>query len=335
VTTDYAALRERRLAQVDDETRRGFELATRLLRVRELGVDGFRKLFAELAGQGTLAPGVAAKTTSIPGPASDVLVRIYRPDGGGHAERPLGVYLHTHGGGWIAGGGLDTFDAVNSGLALSWNCAVVHPDFRLPPEHRFPAAVEDCWATVEWIHRHGADHGLDSSRIAVGGGCTGANLAAVIALMARDAGGPKIALQLLDSPQLDTRCDYRSQFECAEGYGLTHTDDLFVVEQYLGGPEDRWDWRASPILAESVRGVAPAVVTAGEYEILRDEARLYAGRLRDAGVEVHYVEGKGQGHGFLGGRNVVTGEFTRGAVLAQATVWPIVRRLIGSTPTHE
>jgi len=332
--TDYDELRERRMAAVDAETRAGYEVMDRLMRVQELGVEGFRALFAQImsgGGEPSLVPGVTAETVSVPGPGGEIPTRVYTPEG---HDGPLGVYLHTHAGGWIAGGGVTTFDTVNSALALEWGCAVVHPDYRLPPEHRFPAAVEDCWAAAEWIHAHGAEHGLDRDRIATGGGCTGANLAAAIALMARDAGeagedAPKIALQFLDSPQLDCRCDYRSQHECAEGYGLRHSDDKFVVSQYLGDPEDRWDWRASPLLVESVRGVAPAIVTAGEYEILRDEARLYAGRLRDAGIETHYIEGPGQGHGFTGAWNPETNSFTRAAAAARAQIGPIMRRFIG------
>lgn len=331
MATDYAALRERRLAQVDAQTRRGFEAAAGMLRIREMGVEAFRDVFAQAMNTVTpgMAPGVEAETITIPGPAGEIPVRVYRPT---EHEGPLGVYVHTHGGGFIAWNGLDAVDGANSRSALEWGCMVVHPDFRVPPEHPFPAAIEDCWATVRWVGEHGPEHGIDTQRIAVGGGCTGANLAAVMALMARDAGAPDIALQFLDSPQLDTRCDTRSHHEFAEGFGLTRDADLFVVEQYLSAPEDRWDWRASPVLVDSVRGVAPAIVTAGEYEILRDEARLYTGRLRDAGVEVHYIEGPRQGHGFSLGRDLETGNYVPAAAVARARIGEVFRRHIGTPP---
>lgn len=328
MATDYAELRERRLAEVDPATRAGFEGAAEMLKIREMGVEAFRGVFAEVMETVTpgMAPGVEAETIAIPGPAGEIPVRVYRPT---ELEGPLGVYVHTHGGGWIAWNGLDAIDGANSRSALEWGCAVVHPDWRVPPEDPFPAGVEDCWATMEWVAEHGPEHGIDPARIAVGGGCTGANLAAVMALMARDAGGPQVALQFLDSPQLDTRCDYRSHYEFAEGFGLSRDADLFVVEQYLADPEDRWDWRASPVLVESVAGVAPAIVTAGEYEILRDEARLYAGRLRDAGVEVHYIEGPQQGHGFSMGRDPESGEYTGAAAVARKQIGEVFARHIG------
>jgi acetyl esterase len=325
---DYADLREQRLAEVDAETREIYEVTGGGFGIREIGVEAFRELFAEAMGPeaGVLAPEVTASTISIPGPAGPIPTRVYLPEG----EGPFGVYVHTHGGGWIAWNGLDHIDGFNSQLVREWGCAVVHPDFRVPPEDPFPAAVEDCWATIEWVGTHGDEIGVDSGRIAVGGGCTGANLAAVMALMARDAGGPRIALQFLDSPQLDTRADYGSQFEFAEGYGLTRDDDLCVIEHYLGAPENRWDWRASPVLVESVRGVAPALFTVGEYEILRDEALVYGGRLRDAGVDVHYLEGPAQGHSYLWWANLSTGEPTAVAAEHRAQVAAIVRRIIGA-----
>jgi acetyl esterase len=326
---DYMALREQRLAEVDGETAQIYRATAAGFGIRERGVETFRELFANtvLAGGAVLADGVTAETVAIPGPAGAIPARVYRPEG----LENYGVYIHTHGGGFIAWNGLDGVDAINSQWAQRWGCAVVHPDFRVPPEDKFPAAIEDCWATVEWVAANAKRFGADPARIAVGGGCTGANIAAVMALMARDRGEPKLALQFLYAPQLDTRCDYRSHFEFARGYGLSRDDDLFVIDQYLGKPEDRWDWRASPVLVESVRGVAPAVIAVGEYEILRDETRLYAGRLRDAGVEVKYFEAHAQGHGHTYWRNH-TGDYTAAAKESQANIDPIIRQFIGGKP---
>lgn len=324
---DYSEIRERRLAELDEETAQIYRATGGGFGIAELGVEGFRELFHRLvlSGGDQLAAGVSAETITIPGPAGDISARLYIPED----VDDYGVFIHTHGGGFIAWNGLVDVDAIASGFAARWGCAVVHPDFRVPPEEKFPAAISDCWATVEWVASRAASFGADPAKIAVGGGCTGANLAAVLALMARDAGRPNLALQYLYAPQLDTRCDYRSHFEFADGYGLSRADDLYVVEQYLRTADDRWDWRASPVLVDSVRGVCPAVIAVGEYEILRDEARLYAGRLRDAGVDVHYFEGPRQGHGHTYWRNFETGEYTRAARESQAQVDPVIRRHIG------
>jgi acetyl esterase len=325
--TDYDALREQRMAEVDPELKQIYDQPGPS---PAMGAEKFREVFEEIwpamSGVG-VQPGVAVTDKEIPGPAGDIKVRIYRPES---ADGALGAYFHTHGGGFLAGGGIDVWDGHNSSIALDWGCTVIHPDFRLPPENRFPAGVEDCWAALQWSSDHAAEIEVDSDRIAVGGGCTGANIAAVMALMARDAGAPRLAAQYLWGPRFDLRADYRSEFEFAEGYGLPREFDQWVTSQYMSDPEDRWDWRASPQLAESLRGVAPAVFAVGEWEILRDDARAYASRMRDAGVEVHYFEGESQGHSHTYWRNLETGEFTKGAQQSQAEVASVMRRKIGS-----
>lgn len=324
--TDYDALREQRMSEVDPELRKIYDMPGPS---PEMGVEKFREMFEQmwpaLGGTG-VRPGVTVTDTAIAGPSGDIKVRIYRPD---EVEGVQGAYFHTHGGGFMAGGGIDCWDGNNSAMALEWGCTVIHPDFRLPPEDRFPAGVEDCWAALKWTHGQAEELQIDRDRIAVGGGCTGANLASVMALMARDAGGPKLAAQFLWGPRLDLRTDYRSEFEFAEGYSLTREMDQWVTREYLGDMEHRWDWRANPHMAESLRGLAPAVFAVGGWEILRDDARTYANRLRDAGVEVHYFEGAAQGHGHLYWRNMETGEYTKGAQQAQAEVAEVMRRKIG------
>jgi acetyl esterase len=238
--------------------------------------------------------GVVTRDVEVDGPNGAVTVRIYTPP---HEEgERLPVVMHTHGGGFIAGGGLDQWDAANAVMAASVPAVVVHPDFRLPPEHRFPAGLEDNWAVLNWIAASGEQEGWDAGRIAVGGGCSGANMAASLALMARDAQGPDLALQYLQAWPSDLRSDTRSQYEFAHGYGLRKSDSDFVVSQYLSRPEDRWDWRASPLLAETVAGVAPAHIAVGEWDIVRDEDVQYASRLRDAGVPVELIVDPEQGH---------------------------------------
>jgi acetyl esterase len=328
--TDYEALRERRMAELDDpELEKIYEITGSGLHIRERGVDGLREFIGQ--GMRTMGSGdrrgVVTRDIKIPGPAGEISARIYSPEG---ADGPTGAYFHTHGGGFVAGGGFETFDDLNCSTVLDWGCSVVHPDFRLPPENPFPAGVEDNWAALQWVGEHGAEVGIDTDRIAVGGGCTGANMAAVMALMARDAGAPKLAAQFLYAPRFDLRTDYRSEFEFADGYGLARDDDQFVTSQYLSDPEERWDWRASPALVDSLKGVAPAFFAVGEWEILRDDARAYANRMRDAGVEVHYTEGEKQGHGHTYWRNLETGEFTAGAKKSQAEVASFMKRKIGS-----
>jgi acetyl esterase len=325
--TDYDELRRRRMEALDDEMRTVYEMTGSSIDLRTMGVAAMREALGSLLSRfGPLPEGVEAETISIPGPAGPIPTRVYRPASLG--ANP-GVYIHTHAGGWIAMNGLDHVDGQNGAMALDWGCVVVHPDFRVPPEDKFPAAVEDCWATVEWVHKNAETIGVDRQRIAVGGGCTGANLAAVVALMARDAGAPNLALQVLQSPQFDCREDYESHFEFASGYGLSRDSDLWVIEQYLADPEQRWDWRASPILAESFRDLCPALIAVGEWEILRDEARMYANRLRDAGVHVDYLEGEQGGHGYTTWRNFTTGKLVAVAQRHHERINEIVRSRIG------
>lgn len=287
---DYDRLREERLARISEQDRAVIEHWPSL---EEVGVDGVRALIGGGGEPAPPDPSVTTRDVEVEGPHGSVPVRIYTPpheDG----ER-LPVVVSTHSGGFVAGGGIDAFDAANSALALAVPAVVVHPDFRLPPEHRFPTGLEDSWAVLNWVAESGEREGWDGTRVAVGGGCSGANMAAVLALMARDARSPDIALQFLQAWPADLRNDTRSQEEFREGYGLRKSDNDFVSGQYLSSPEDRWDWRASPLLAESVRGVAPALITVGEWDILRDEDVQYANRLRDAGVpvELHVLPDEG------------------------------------------
>lgn len=289
MSVDYESLREQRLAKVTAEYR---DAIAQWPSLPEIGVDGLRAMMANHI-PGGVVEGVGVRDVDIPGPHGSVPTRIYTPQ---DISGPVGVAIHFHFGGFVAGGGLAFLDAINSRLAAEVPCVVVAPDFRLPPEHRFPIGVEDCWAVTNWVAEHGAENGWDATRIAVGGGCTGGNFAAVIALMARDAGAPRIALQFLQSWPADARCDTRSQHEFADGYGLRYTDNQFVISQYINKDAERYDWRVSPLLARSVRGVAPALITVGEWDILRDEDVQYADRLTDAGVPVELHVAPEEGH---------------------------------------
>ncbi|XPP27066.1 MAG: alpha/beta hydrolase [Leucobacter sp.] len=287
---DYSQLREERLSRISSAQRALFENSPPL---DVLGVDGLRAGLAERLSQVPLAPGVEFRDVVVDGPNGPVPTRIFTPPGGA-VDSP--VVVHIHAGGFVAGGGLDTWTGYNSILATVSDAVVVAPDFRLPPEHRFPTGLGDNWAVLNWVAAGGDDAEWDASRIAIGGGCTGGNMAAVLSLMARDAGAPELSLQFLESWPADLRNDTRSQEENAEGYGLRQSDNAFVTSQYLAEPEDRWDWRASPLLAESVRGVAPALITVGDWDVLRDEDIQYANRLRDAGVPVELQIDENVGH---------------------------------------
>ena len=223
-----------------------------------------------------------------------IAVRSYRPV----VDEILPALVFFHGGGWTIGD-LDTHDVVCRQLALGARCAVFSVDYRLAPEHPFPAAVEDCFAATRFIFDHAEKMDIDPDRIAVGGDSAGGNLAAVVALMARDKGGPPLACQLLIYPATDQRCGHPSHERNGQGYLLTKEGIRFFRGGYLPDEKDRTDWRASPLLAASHAGVAPAFVLTAGYDPLVDEGRAYAERLAKAGVEVGYREYSDMVHGFV------------------------------------
>lgn len=223
-----------------------------------------------------------------------VAVRAYRPLAG----EMLPALVFFHGGGWSIGD-LDTHDVVCRQLALGARCAVFSVDYRLAPEHPFPAAVEDCFFATKFVFENHGSLKIDSSRIAVGGDSAGGNLAAVVALMARDAGGPPLACQLLVYPATDQRCEFPSHERNAEGYLLTKDAIGFFRSAYLPDPRDYTDWRASPLLAQSHASLPPAFVVTAGYDPLLDEGRAYAERLADSGVETVYREYPDMVHGFI------------------------------------
>lgn len=301
---DWAALRESRMAALSPEARARWEERISLMPAfEELGVAGLRGFLDHFMAIETVPANIEKLDFAVPGPAGPVPVRTYRPR---DTEGPLGVCIHHHGGGFVAGQGFAAYDLFNSRLAEDANCIVVHPDFRLPPEHKFPAGIEDCWAVLNWVATHAESFGGDPAKIAVGGGCTGATMSTVMALMARDAEGPEIRFQWLFDAYFDARFDYPSQMENGVGYFLSLADNQWVTRRYLQYPELRWDWRVSPILADSLRGVAPALIVAGEFDILRDEMRHYANRLRDAGVPIEHICYPGEGHAFSSGHRPET-----------------------------
>ena len=231
----------------------------------------------------------------IEGPAGELPLRIYRPS----EAHDLPGLLFFHGGGWVLGD-LDLSDNLCRELAAGVGCVVVSVDYRLAPEHRFPAAVEDAYAATAWVAAHAAELGVAASALGVSGISAGGNLAAAVALQARDQRGPDLAVQVLICPVLDFNLDTRSYEENAAGYLLERDDMLWFWQQYL--PTGAWGAHpyASPLRAGDLRGVAPAVVITAEYDPLRDEGAAYASRLHEAGVPVQHRDYEGMIHGFLG-----------------------------------
>ncbi len=267
-----------------------------MLPLNEMTVaDARAGLEALAAMQGEPEPIHRVEDRTIPGPAGDVPVRVYAPAAGG----PLPVLVYFHGGGWVVGG-LGTHDGVCRALANRAQAMVVSVDYRLAPEHRFPAAAEDCYAATRWVAERAAELGADPRRLAVGGDSAGGNLAAVTALMARDRGGPRLCHQLLVYPVTDARFDTPSYVANAEGYFLTRAMMQWFWDHYVPAAADRTNPYCAPLAAPDLRGLPSATVITAEFDPLRDEGEAYAARLREAGVPVEAQRYDGIIHGFFG-----------------------------------
>lgn len=252
------------------------------------------------SGSEAMAMGVSADVASvldrtITGPDSDLAIRVYRPDGDG----PYGICVYFHGGGFTIGD-LDSVDHLCRALCNRARCVVVSVDYRLAPEHPFPAAVDDAWAAVRWAIDRGHEVGGDPSRVVVAGDSAGANLAAVTAIRARDDARPDLAGQVLIYPSVDRTGEYVSRHEFGEGYLLTTSMRQFFEDAYLPPGTDLTDWRVSPLLARSHGGLAPAFVVTAGFDPLRDEGEAYAEALEAAGVATTLRRYEGMLHGFIG-----------------------------------
>jgi acetyl esterase len=225
--------------------------------------------------------------------AGGVPVRLYRPGDG-----VLPAFVFFHGGGWVVGD-LETHDVVCRQIAAQANVVVMAVDYRLAPEHPFPAAVNDAWSATMWLAAHAAELGIDARRIAVGGDSAGGGLAAVVALMARDSRKLRLTRQVLIYPVTDLRAQSDSYSTFAEGCFLTRSGMQWYIAQYAPTQQEREDWRGSPLLAPWVHGVAPAFIIAAELDPLVDEGEAYARRLQGARVPVEYHVLEGMIHGFL------------------------------------
>jgi len=258
---------------------------------------------------------------SVPGPGGNVPVRMYASEPGG--LRPVLIYFH--GGGFVFGN-LDTHDAVCRALAKESGAVVISVDYRLSPEHKFPAAVEDSHAVIVWVAANAERLGVDARRIAVGGDSAGGNLAIVIAMRCRDAGGPALAAQVLLYPLTDfSSFETGSHRELGEGYFLTRGAMDWFRGHYLAAADLARHPEVSPLLAPDLSGLPPALVITAEFDPLRDEGEAYAERLRQAGVPVTMARYPGMIHGFVSMRGVLAGgrraiseaaRFTRSMVAA-------------------
>jgi acetyl esterase len=251
--------------------------------------DGFALLVA--SGAGEPEPVFAVEDLD----ADGVPVRVYRPS----PDPDLPVVVYLHGGGWTIGS-VEQFDPIVRQLANAANAIVVSVEYRLAPEQPFPAPLDDCWHALQWVAQHATEFGGDPSRLAVAGDSAGGNLAAVCALLARDAGAPELALQVLVYPVTDcefTTDSYRSN---GEGYLLTEHQMRWFFDCYTRNGVDPTDWRISPLRAASCAGVAPAFVVTAEYDPLRDEGEEYARKLEAAGVPVAVQRYDGIIHAFFG-----------------------------------
>ncbi|MGH7987792.1 MAG: alpha/beta hydrolase [Candidatus Binataceae bacterium] len=233
----------------------------------------------------------------IPGPGGEIPIRIYTPEG----RAPFGVFVYFHGGGWVLGD-IAMTDQPCRILANASGCIVVSVEYRLAPEHKFPAAPEDCHAATRWVAENAPAINADHARLAVGGTSAGATLATVTAMMARDRGGPRLAYQLLVYPATSSAMDSPSQKRFAQDqyYVLSRADMKWFWDHYLAGDADRENPYACPAHARNLRGLPPALVITAEYDPLRDEGEAYAARLRQEGVPVVLRRYDGMTHGFFG-----------------------------------
>jgi acetyl esterase/lipase len=246
---------------------------------------------------------------TIPGPGGELPVRLYRPSG---APR-LPALLYFFGGGWVLGT-IDTADGVSRSLANASGAVIVVVGYRLAPEHRFPAAIDDCAAALRWVAEHASQIGVDPARIAVGGDSAGGNLAASLALRARED-GPALVGQLLVYPNTDQSADDESMREADDRFLFNRHSVAWYRDHYLADPGDAANPLASPLRADSLAGLPPALVITAEYDPLRDQGEAYARRLADEGVPVELSRYDGMAHGFFTMAGTV--EASR-AALAQA-----------------
>jgi acetyl esterase len=249
---------------------------------------------ARTAGLGPFEDVAGVTDHRVPVEGGEITVRVYSPGGAG--PRPALVFYH--GGGWVIGD-LYTHDGICRSLANAAGCVVASVDYRLAPEFKYPVAGEDSYAALRWVVANAGRLGIDARRVAVGGDSAGGHLSTVVALMARDRGGPTLVQQVLLYPVTNHDLDTPSYHENATGYVLTRDAMRWFWDHYLPSPAKGREAYASPLLAPSLAGLPPALVITAECDPLRDEGEAYAARLRDAGVPVTFTRYTGMFHGFF------------------------------------
>jgi acetyl esterase len=286
---------------LDDDTRAYLDAIAGFPPAHTLPVEVARAGMESTAADvfGPVAQVASTEDRAVPGPNGPIRVRIYRPVASEDADvgTALPALVYFHGGGWVIGS-LDTHDGVCRALCARTPCVVVSVDYRLSPEHRFPVAVEDAWAATVWVCERARELMVEPGAIAVGGDSAGGNLATVVALRARDR-DLALSFQLLVYPVCDFDAGLPSYSENGAGFGLTSETMEWFGRHYLGPDGDHTSPEASPLRAESLSGVAPALVQTAEFDPLRDEGEAYAARLADAGVPVRLTRYDGTIHGFL------------------------------------
>jgi acetyl esterase len=292
----------------------------------ELGPVKGREVLDQVQSEAHAArPDVGIEDFTIPGPDGEVKVRILRP---AHLSGPLPVILYTHGAGWVFGGPV-THDRLVRELAYGANAAVVFPDYVRSPEAKYPQANEEAYATAQWVADHGQEKGLDASQMVVAGDSCGGNMAAALAIMAKQRSGPKFLSQILIYPVTDAEFDDESYREFAQGYHLRKDMMEWFWDQYTQDPAERELITVSPLKAslDDLKGLPPALVINGEAEVLRDEGEAYARKLREAGIDVQATRHGGMIHDFMmldATRN------THGAQSATAEAIDFIRERLGT-----
>lgn len=268
--------------------------------LRKVPVDLIRETFRTMQPERSEVKVAEVKDMLISTNSHQVPVRLYLPSKG----TKMPVVLMYHGGGWVIGD-LTTVDGQCRHVCAGTGAMVVAVDYRLAPEHRFPTAAEDCYAVLSWASESIGEFGGDASRIAVAGDSAGGNLAAVVAQLSRDREGPPIVCQLLVYPVIDgTNFDTRSYVENAIGFGLSRDDMMWFWDQYTD-KADRANPYASPIHADTLKNLPPALVMTAEYDVLRDEGEAYGERLKEEGVDAEVIRYDGFIHGFFGETDVI------------------------------
>jgi acetyl esterase len=276
--------------------------ASGLAPLQELTPEEARGRMAALRGDAPPGPDMAAvRATRVPASGGFVPLRVLVPAG-----QPRGVIVYYHGGGWVIGS-LDDYDKLGRLLALRTGCTVVLVDYRLAPEYRFPTAVDDSWAALRWADEQRADLADAGAPLIVAGDSAGGNLAAIMAMRARAAAGPPIALQVLVYPVTDCDLESTSYRDPANQLMLSRDSMVWFWDHYAPAPEARLHPDASPLRSANFAGLPPAVILTAEHDVLRDEGELYATRLMKAGVPVSHRRFAGQMHGFFNMNDVLPG----------------------------